>query len=103
MGPNPLHSRERYQECMPTPSKTIATMGSAIQIFDTNILRFVCVSDTHNDDCRDHIPDGDILLHAGDMTNSGSLEELQIAVDWIISLPHAVKVVVAGMRQFASQ
>ena len=68
----------------------------AVHAFDTDTLRLICISDTHNDDCRSHVPDGDILLHAGDMTDFGTLEEFQAAVDWIISLPHPVKVVVAG-------
>ena len=59
-------------------------------------IRLVCISDTHNDDCRNHVPDGDIFIHAGDLTNLGTSEELQAAVDWILSLPHKVKVVVAG-------
>ena len=33
-------------------------------------MRFVCTSDTHNqtDKCNFHIPDGDVLIHAGDFT-----------------------------------
>jgi calcineurin-like phosphoesterase family protein len=55
----------------------------------------VCISDTHNHQPR-NVPEGDILIHAGDLTNSGSFEELQAAVRWLNSLPHAHKVIVAG-------
>lgn len=65
-------------------------------IFGSTMLRFVCISDTHNDDCGKQIPDGDVLIHAGDLTDFGSTEELQAALDWIIPLPHKIKVIVAG-------
>jgi hypothetical protein len=43
-------------------------------------IRFVCVSDTHNQ-LQAHIdagliPDGDVFLHAGDFTNKGKPEEV---------------------------
>jgi 3',5'-cyclic AMP phosphodiesterase CpdA len=61
-----------------------------------DLVRIVCISDTHNDDCTDHLPDGDILIHAGDMTDDGTADELQAAYDWISALPHKVKIIVAG-------
>ncbi|KAK4103759.1 Metallo-dependent phosphatase [Parathielavia hyrcaniae] len=54
----------------------------------------VCVSDTHNS--QPALPDGDVLIHAGDLTQSGSLPELQAAVGWLRVQPHPVKIVVAG-------
>ncbi|KAF4513388.1 hypothetical protein G6O67_000663 [Ophiocordyceps sinensis] len=57
-------------------------------------VRVVCISDTH-----DHVvdvPPGDILIHAGDLTNDGSARAIQKQLDWLKSLPHQVKVVVAG-------
>src|SRR5205085_7513180 len=41
-----------------------------------NSISVVCISDTHNG--QSTIPDGDILIHAGDLTQSGSLEELVV-------------------------
>lgn len=54
----------------------------------------VCISDTHNSQFA--LPYGDVLIHAGDLTHSGSFEELQRAIAGISSQPHPVKVVVAG-------
>ncbi|KAH6687363.1 metallophosphoesterase domain-containing protein [Plectosphaerella plurivora] len=54
----------------------------------------VCISDTHND--QPSIPGGDILIHAGDLTQSGTFEELDAALRWLSSQPHPVKIVVAG-------
>ena len=59
-------------------------------------IRIVCISDTHNDDCSADLPDGDILIHAGDMTDDGTMEELEKAYRWISKLPHKFKVIVAG-------
>lgn len=36
--------------------------------------RFVCISDTHN--CTVKLPPGDVLIHAGDLTNQGSFSEV---------------------------
>jgi len=36
------------------------------------------------------------LIHAGDLTQSGSLSELQKTLDWLNTFPHTHKVVVAG-------
>ncbi|KAJ0124916.1 hypothetical protein J7T55_006259 [Diaporthe amygdali] len=57
-------------------------------------ITVVCVSDTHNSQTA--LPDGDLLIHAGDLTQSGTLKELQAALDWLKAQPHAHKIVVAG-------
>lgn len=36
--------------------------------------RFVCISDTHNRPVK--LPKGDVLIHAGDLTNQGSYSEV---------------------------
>lgn len=61
-------------------------------------IRVVCISDTHCLPYPGHvpIPDGDLLIHAGDLCNDGGLFEIQSAVDWLQSLPHPQKVVVCG-------
>jgi len=42
------------------------------------------------------IPDGDMLIHAGDFTGNGSLEHLIHFADWLKELPHKHKIVIAG-------
>ena len=51
--------------------------------------RFVCVSDTHSDTCV--VPDGDILLHSGDLTDHGTEPEFRTMTGWLYGLPHPVK------------
>ena len=51
--------------------------------------RFVCVSDTH---CNTfNVPNGDILLHAGDLTHTGRFKQMKPTIEWLKSLPHAHK------------
>lgn len=57
-------------------------------------IRVVCISDSHTQ-TRD-IPGGDLLIHAGDLCNTGSVAELQRQIEWLGSLPHTHKVVIAG-------
>ncbi|KAI5300242.1 hypothetical protein KEM55_008604 [Ascosphaera atra] len=61
-------------------------------------LRIVCISDTHNHNPKDgafKLPKGDILIHAGDLTNQGTYGELQKTLDWIENADYQVKIVIA--------
>ena len=59
-------------------------------------IRVVCISDTHCQ-IRNDIPFGDVLVHAGDLTNAGTVTEIQEQVDWLKSIPgFQYKVVIAG-------
>lgn len=74
-----------YAWCQITASKT----SRGIQV--------VCISDTHNSHhSQPALPQGDILIHAGDLTHSGTPNELSDALDWLSSHPHPVKIFVAG-------
>ncbi|KAJ5978540.1 hypothetical protein N7501_001882 [Penicillium viridicatum] len=61
----------------------------------TQPIRVVCISDTHTLEWPD-VPDGDLLIHAGDLCNDGSARDIQAAVDWLRSLPHPYKVAIGG-------
>ncbi|ETW84173.1 hypothetical protein HETIRDRAFT_472645 [Heterobasidion irregulare TC 32-1] len=94
----------------PTPSETnpppsITTSTAIIHsIYDPssippkpsegNWTRFVCISDTHQ-----HVfpvPDGDVLLHSGDLTGTGTLRGFKITMDWLYGLTHPLKIIIAG-------
>jgi hypothetical protein len=57
-------------------------------------ITVVAISDTHTLRC--HVPDGDLLIHAGDLSNTGTPLELQHQIDWLHRLPHRHKVAIAG-------
>lgn len=63
--------------------------------------RIVCVSDTHNASPNGafKLPKGDVLIHAGDMTNQGSISELRKTVKWLEEANFEAKIVVAGVLQ----
>lgn len=60
-------------------------------------MRLVCISDTHSLHKKMlPIPDGDVLVHAGDATGSGSLPQLDDFTQWFASQPHKHKILIAG-------
>jgi predicted phosphodiesterase len=60
--------------------------------------RFVCVSDTHNATPNGSfkLPKGDVLIHAGDLTNQGTFSELKKTIKWIEDADFEAKIVIAG-------
>ncbi|KAI8933408.1 hypothetical protein NX059_010023 [Plenodomus lindquistii] len=60
----------------------------------TRKIRIVCISDTH--DQTPKLPAGDILIHAGDLTNQGSYSELKKTVEWLEKADFRTKIIVAG-------
>lgn len=58
--------------------------------------RIVLLSDTHNCNQEISVPDGDILIHAGDATNRGEQTEVEDFLVWFSQLPHKYKIFVAG-------
>jgi Icc-related predicted phosphoesterase len=59
-------------------------------------MKIVCLSDTHNCNELIKVPDGDMLIHAGDATDHGSIPEVSAFSKWFASLPHRYKIFVAG-------
>lgn len=66
-------------------------------------MRLVCLSDTHGLHGRLSVPDGDVLVHAGDASMQGSEDELRRFTDWLRGLPHPRKVVAAGNHDWLCQ
>ena len=59
-------------------------------------MRLVFISDTHTYHQGLSVPDGDVLIHAGDMTRKGELGDLLAFNAWLGELPHPHKLVIAG-------
>mmetsp|Transcript_16309 Transcript_16309/g.19556 ORF Transcript_16309/g.19556 Transcript_16309/m.19556 type:complete len:272 (-) Transcript_16309:501-1316(-) len=65
-------------------------------------VRFVCISDTHSRKLEPaQIPLGDVLIHAGDFTQVGKPGEVESFSEFLGSLPHEEKVVIAGNHDLA--
>jgi predicted phosphohydrolase len=63
-------------------------------------MRVVCLSDTHALHQQVEVPDGDLLVHAGDLTRMGDLADVRAFDRWLQGLPHPHKVVIAGNHDF---
>jgi predicted phosphodiesterase len=64
-------------------------------------MRIVLISDTHGLHRRLEVPDGDMLIHAGDFTlNSNPPSIVSDFNGWLGSLPHRHKVIIPGNHEF---
>jgi Icc-related predicted phosphoesterase len=59
-------------------------------------VRVVCISDTHELHRELAVPDGDLLIHAGDFTFWNHASKIQDFNEWLGELPHRYKVVIPG-------
>lgn len=66
-------------------------------------MRIVCISDTHKVHKGLTLPEGDVLVHAGDLTMNGRVSEIENVASWLRSLPYKHKVVIAGNHDFLFQ
>lgn len=64
-------------------------------------MRLVCLSDVHSRQAEVVVPDGDLLIVAGDLTKRGGRPEIEAFDRWLATLPHPHKVVIAGNHDFA--
>lgn len=76
-------------------------------------MKIVLLSDTHGQHRKLEVPAGDVLVHAGDICQSMGFsgrmrdlrneEEIRDFNDWLGTLPHKHKVVIAGNHDFLFQ
>jgi Icc-related predicted phosphoesterase len=66
-------------------------------------MRIVAISDTHMRHHKIAVPEGDVLVHAGDFTKRGSMKDVDAFNTWLGTLPHRHKLVIAGNHDWAFQ
>ena len=49
------------------------------------------------------VPPGDIVVHCGDSTRTGKIEEIKDFTQWFAALPHRTKILIAGNHDFGFQ
>jgi Icc-related predicted phosphoesterase len=64
-------------------------------------VKLVLISDTHTFHNQVQVPDGDVLVHAGDMGLRGSFDEIQSCLTWLNGKPHKHVVAIAGNHDWA--
>ena len=72
-------------------------------IYDNWKMRIISISDTHGLHEDLDIPDGDVLVHAGDMTSHGRLAQIKGLNEWFGSFPHKYKIVISGNHDWGFQ
>jgi len=92
---------EHYQEQQGRVCKEISPLVDPKSPKPANCVRFVCIADTHGHlkEILSKIPDGDVLIHAGDWTNFGDTAEIEKFNKHIGRLPHPHKIVIAGNHE----
>lgn len=67
-------------------------------------MRLVCISDTHSLHHRiPEIPEGDVLIHSGDCLGAGTLKNVEDLNNWLGTLPHRHKILIAGNHDWVFQ
>jgi len=66
-------------------------------------MKIVCVSDTHRQHHMLKIPEGDVLIHAGDFTDWGSIYDVMDIAEWFKAQPHECKILIAGNHDVCFQ
>jgi predicted phosphodiesterase len=66
-------------------------------------MKIVCISDTHNFHNEIALPEGDLLIHAGDATIQGTVGEAQDFAVWWDGLKFKHKIFVAGNHDWLWQ
>lgn len=63
-------------------------------------MKVVLFSDTHGCHRQVDVPDGDLVLHAGDVCDRGNTDHVHDFLDWFAGLPHRHKVFIHGNHDF---
>src|SRR5262245_57714244 len=85
----------RFQEAPVKPRTYVASLGHG-----AHMPRIVCISDTHTRHEELEMPPGDILVHAGDLTDLGDETDVVDFDRWLGTLPYPHKIVIAGNHDF---
>ena len=84
------HSPELLVVGEPTETARVYTTYETLPPQCDGWTRFVCLSDTHSNR-KFHVPHGDVLLHAGDLSSWGTPKQLYATLDWLVQMPHTAK------------
>ncbi|MEM9986004.1 MAG: metallophosphoesterase, partial [Bacteroidota bacterium] len=66
-------------------------------------MRIVCISDTHGFHHHLQLPQGDILIHAGDFSKQGKPEEIHAFLTWFDEQAFEYKIFIAGNHDFLAE
>lgn len=66
-------------------------------------MKLVCISDTHLNQDDVELPDGDILIHAGDLASLGNFHEFRAVGQWFKEIKYKFKhiIIIGGNHDFS--
>lgn len=76
---------EAWKEIRKTQKVVKVNVKPPTRPVSENQVRFVCMSDTHSliHNIKFDIPDGDVLIHAGDFSKCGHIDEVKSFNTWL--------------------
>ena len=63
-------------------------------------MKFVAVSDTHSRHREISLPPADVIIHGGDVSKTGNIEEIHDFIQWFKDLNYTHKIFIAGNHDF---
>ena len=63
-------------------------------------MRIVAISDTHNRHQSLVLPEGDMLIHAGDVSSQGKQSQVEDFLKWFSKQDFKYKIFIAGNHDF---
>ena len=63
-------------------------------------MKIVAISDTHGQHERLKLPEGDMIIHAGDLSRRGGQHEIIDFLNWFSALDYQYKIFIAGNHDF---
>lgn len=63
-------------------------------------MKIVAISDSHGQHSSLKLPDGDLLLHAGDISSGGTRDQVLSFLDWFAQQDYEHKILIAGNHDF---
>jgi Icc-related predicted phosphoesterase len=66
-------------------------------------MKIVFISDTHGQHEKLVLPEGDMIIHAGDVSKRGGMAEMEYFLNWYESLPFTHKVFTVGNHDFLAE
>lgn len=63
-------------------------------------MKFIAISDTHGQHTKLSLPEGDVIIHAGDISGRGTENQVRDFIEWFSSLDYQYKIFIAGNHDF---
>jgi hypothetical protein len=93
-------ARSYSSDTFPSP-KRARIDAAAVSMADSKKVRFLVMSDTHGADLPLTIPDCDVLLHCGDLTEDGSPNSIAQALSALSQAKAELRLVIAGNHEIS--